>query len=214
MKQLNSKAITITRHRSTFPHYEVRLFLPLLFKWPNLPCRSTLSSVQNNTAFSESYGHHTRVATWADREHLVPFLERRRKPQPYTNSRRKFWNSQEYSEVWLLPQQPEPVVLSCWLWRCCSWQVLFCGVTSGGNQNNFTTCAYTWGMCTQSMWCQVQFTTHIVTNPEFLSLLLTGCLNQAVWKSFHIWLKNLLYRNHVSIPIDDQVWHVVCAAQP
>ncbi len=37
------------------------------------------------------------------------------------------WNSQEYSEVWLLRQWPEAAVISCWLWRCYPSQVLFCG---------------------------------------------------------------------------------------
>lgn len=45
------------------------------------------------------------------------------------------------------------------LWRMLSH------VTSGGNQNNPTTCVYTRGMCSESMWCQVQFTTWIVKDP-------------------------------------------------
>lgn len=79
------------------------------------------------------------------------------------------WNSQEYSEVWLLLQRPEAAVISCWLWRrypmagAPLWRRLR-HVTSGGNQNNLTTCVYTWGMCSKSMWCQVQFTTRIVTD--------------------------------------------------
>lgn len=39
-------------------------------------------------------------------------------------------------------------------------------------------------------------------------------LNWAVQKGFHIWLKNESYRKHVSILIDDKVWHALCAAQP
>lgn len=106
----------------------------------------------NNTAFSESYGHHTSVVAWADREHLVLFLERRRKPQPYTNSRKESWNSQRVfwgvaspsaakgSRDKLLTLETLLMAGALQWWRLSH-------VTSWDNQNNLTTCVYTWGMC-------------------------------------------------------------------
>lgn len=166
VKQLNSNEVTIRRHWSLLPRYEVRFSSPLLFNGLNPPRRSPL---QNNSTFSESYGHRTSVTAWADREHLVLFLEGRRKPQPYTNSRREPWNSQEYSEVWLLLRRPGAVAISCWLWRCYSWQVLFCGegyvMWPVGAIKTTSPHACTHGECARkSMWCQVQFTTRIVTD--------------------------------------------------
>lgn len=146
------------------------VFLPfLLFNRPNPLCQSSL---QNNTAFSESYGHHTSVTAWADQEHLVLFLERRRKPQPYTKQPQRvleqprvFWGVASPSEARgshdkLLDL--ETLLMAGALW----WQSLN-HVTRGRNQNNLTTCVYTWGMCSKSMWCQVQFTTRIVTASGF-----------------------------------------------
>lgn len=172
-----------------FPHYEVRFFLPLLFKRPDLPCRSTLSAVQNNTAFSESSGHHTRVGAWADWEHLVLFSGSRRKPQPYTNSHRESGTAKSILRCgFSFSSQSRPELDvdfgDATRGRCSSVAKTESRVQQGKSKQLHHMCVHTRNVQSQ----------YAVSSPVYYrSPLLTGFLNQAAWKGFHIWLRNQLY---------------------
>lgn len=70
---------------------EVFLATPI---WRALNLRAILHGILGKATFT--------TPAWADREHLVLLLEWRKKPQPNTNICRGSWNSEEYSEAWLL----------------------------------------------------------------------------------------------------------------
>lgn len=78
----------------------------------------------------------------------------------------------------------------------------------GGNQNNLTTLACTLVECVLRVRGVKSSLLHGLLVPEPSSQRLS---QSGIMKGFHIWLKS--YRKRDSIPIDDQVWHGVCAAQ-
>lgn len=132
----------------------------------NPPCRSSL---QNNTAFlgkpwsphqCHSLGGPGTFGSFLGESKKATAIHKQ--PQRALEQPRVFWGVAPPSAARGCREKLLTLETLLMAGALLGWKLSH--VASGGNQNNLATCVHTWGMCSKSMWCQVQFTTRIGTD--------------------------------------------------